>query len=66
MILGVPWWVFVMIILIFLSGFMAFRGMLAEKKIEQQFIEKEGEVYMKRIQEEQKKKAQRKQTRETS
>ncbi len=31
---------------------MAFRSMIAEKKIEQQFIEQEGKFYMERIQEE--------------
>ncbi|WP_052360713.1 sporulation YhaL family protein [Oceanobacillus manasiensis] len=49
MILGVPWWVFMLVILIFLSGYMAMRAMLAEKKLEQQFIEREGKVYMDRL-----------------
>lgn len=49
MILGVPWWVFMFILLIFFSGYMAFRAMMAEKKIEQQFIEQEGNIYMERI-----------------
>ncbi|WP_138419784.1 sporulation YhaL family protein [Aquibacillus sediminis] len=52
MIFGVPWWVFLCIVLIFISGYMAFRSMIAEKKIEQQFIEQEGKFYMERIQEE--------------
>jgi hypothetical protein len=52
MILGIPWWVFMMILFIFLSGFMAFRAMRAEQKLEQQFIEKEGQIYMERIAEE--------------
>ncbi|NAP00545.1 SigE-dependent sporulation protein, partial [Halomonas sp. MG34] len=38
MILGVPWWVFMLVILIFLSGYMAMRAMLAERRLEQQFI----------------------------
>lgn len=49
MILGVPWWVFAMILLIFVSGYMAFRGMVAERRMEQHFIEQEGEVYMERV-----------------
>lgn len=53
---GVPWWVFMIIIFIFLSGYMAFRAMRAERKLEQQFIEKEGNVYMERMEEERKQK----------
>ncbi|PAV29303.1 SigE-dependent sporulation protein [Virgibacillus profundi] len=49
MIAGVPWWVFVLILFIFLSGYMAFRAMQAERRLEQQFIEREGRVYMDRI-----------------
>ncbi|WP_077324977.1 sporulation YhaL family protein [Virgibacillus siamensis] len=51
MILGVPWWVFLMIIFIFISGYMAFRAMRAERELEYQFIEKEGKVYMDRLEE---------------
>ena len=54
MIFGVPWWVFILILLIFLSGFMAFRAMRAEKMLEQQFIEREGEIYIERMNEEKK------------
>ena len=49
MILGVPWWVFITILLIFLSGYMAFRAIRAEQRLEQQFIEEEGNKYMARI-----------------
>jgi hypothetical protein len=49
MILGTPWWVFMLILFIFLSGIMAFRAMRAEQKLEQEFIEKEGQVYMERL-----------------
>ena len=52
MILGIPWWVFITILLIFLSGYMAFRAMRAEQKLEQQFIEEEGQKYIKRMEEE--------------
>jgi len=48
-ILGVPWWVFITILLIFLSGFMAFRAIRAEQKLERKFIEEEGNKYMERI-----------------
>lgn len=49
MIAGVPWWVFAMIVFIFLSGYMAFRAMYAEKKLDEQYIEQEGKIYMDRI-----------------
>ncbi|MFD1037655.1 sporulation YhaL family protein [Virgibacillus byunsanensis] len=61
MILGVPWWVFMMIIFIFLSGYMAYRAFYAEKKLEQQYIEREGRIYMERIEEEKKHREDRKQ-----
>ena len=51
-ILGVPWWVFITILLIFLSGYMAFRAMRAEQKLEQQFIEEEGQKYIERMEKE--------------
>lgn len=59
MIGGVPLWVFIVILLIFLSGYMAFRAMHAERKLDQQFIEKEGQVYMERLEEAKQKKATR-------
>ncbi|MBY7143035.1 sporulation YhaL family protein [Virgibacillus sp. NKC19-3] len=49
MILGLPWWVFVMIICIFLSGFMAFKAMQTDRRLQKQSIEREGKVYMDRI-----------------
>lgn len=58
MILGIPWWVFLMILFIFFSGYMSFRAMQAEQKLEQQFIEKEGEVYIERMKAEQARKRQ--------
>ncbi|WP_183030207.1 MULTISPECIES: sporulation YhaL family protein [Clostridia] len=64
MILGVPWWVFVMILLIFVSGYMAFRGMVAERKMEHHFIEQEGEVYMERLRKERELKGRGNQTNE--
>ncbi|WP_053220446.1 sporulation YhaL family protein [Virgibacillus senegalensis] len=52
MILGIPWWVYMFILFIFFSGYMAFRAVRAEKRLEMQFIEREGKVYMDRIQDE--------------
>lgn len=44
-----PLWVLAIIVFIFLSGYMAYRAMRAEYKLEQQYIEREGQVYMERI-----------------
>lgn len=52
MIMGMPWWVFIMILLIFLCGYMAFRAMHAERKLDQHYIEHEGKVYIERIEDE--------------
>lgn len=49
MIFNMPWWVFMLILFIFFSGYMSFRAMRAEQALEQQFIEKEGQVYMERM-----------------
>ncbi|WP_106498104.1 sporulation YhaL family protein [Lentibacillus sp. Marseille-P4043] len=59
MIAGVPWWVFMIILFIFLSGYMAFRAIRAEKKLEHQFIEREGNVYIERMEAERRNKQQR-------
>lgn len=56
MIAGIPWWVYMMILFIFFSGYMAFRAIRAEKRLEQQFIEHEGKKYIKRMNEEKERK----------
>ncbi|QAS51705.1 sporulation YhaL family protein [Halobacillus litoralis] len=52
MIFGLPVWVFFCIVFIFVSGYMAIRAMRAEHHLEQEFIEREGQVYLKRMEEE--------------
>ncbi|GGA73410.1 sporulation YhaL family protein [Ornithinibacillus halotolerans] len=52
MILGMPWWVLAVIIFIFFSGYMAFRAMRAEKELEKHYIEREGQIYIDRMNEE--------------
>lgn len=52
MVFGVPWWVIGVIILIFFSGYMAFRAMIAEKRLEQQYAEREGKIYIERMRKE--------------
>lgn len=49
LILGTPWWVLGIIILIFFSGYMSFRAMMAERRLEQEYAEKEGEIYIERM-----------------
>jgi len=61
MIAGVPWWVFGVIILIFFSGYMAFRTSLAEKRLDDHYIEQEGQIYMDRIEAERRQREERKQ-----
>lgn len=56
--INLPWWVLLVILLILLSGYMAFRAMRAEYKLEQKFIEKEGEVYIERMKNEQRRRQQ--------
>lgn len=52
MLFGIPIWVFFCIVFIFISGYMAIRAMRAEQHLEQQFIEREGQVYLKRMEKE--------------
>lgn len=53
-----PWWIYLCIIGILISGYMAFKTARQDKMIDEDFIEKEGQVYLDRIeQERQKKKA---------
>lgn len=52
MTLPFPWWVLVIILFICFTGFMSYRAMRAEKRLEQHFIEREGRVYMDRLEQE--------------
>jgi len=49
MIAGLPWWIYLLVFFIFLSGYMSYRAMRAERELEQQFIEREGKIYIDRI-----------------
>lgn len=44
-----PWWVYFVMAGILISGYLSFSYMLEDKKIDEQFIEKEGQVYIDRI-----------------
>ncbi|MDQ0224269.1 sporulation YhaL family protein [Metabacillus niabensis] len=47
-----PWWIYVCIIGILVSGYMAFKTAREDKKVDQEFIEKEGQVFLERIEQE--------------
>ena len=46
-----PWWIYLVIIGIVLSGYMVLYTSKKEQEMDNDFIEKEGEVYMKRLEE---------------
>lgn len=52
MTLQLPWWIYFVIVFILFSGYMSLRAMRAEKRLEQQYIEQQGEIYMERIRQE--------------
>lgn len=58
---AIPLWVIAVIILIFFCGYMAFRAMIAERRLDHQFVEQEGKIYMDRIEEEKQRREARKQ-----
>ncbi|KKI90793.1 hypothetical protein WQ54_18765 [Bacillus sp. SA1-12] len=51
-----PWWIYVCIIGILISGYMAFKTAREDKQIDHEFIEKEGQVFIERIEQERQKK----------
>ncbi|MFX3624150.1 MAG: sporulation YhaL family protein [Ectobacillus sp.] len=55
-----PWWVYLVILGIIVSGYMVLYTSKKEQEIDREFIEREGEVYLKRIQEERERRAQKK------
>jgi len=52
MLFSIPFWIYLVILFILFSGYMAYRAMRAEKILEQQYIEREGQIYMERIRQE--------------
>ncbi|MFB9761079.1 sporulation YhaL family protein [Ectobacillus funiculus] len=53
-----PWWVYVVIIGIIVSGYMVLYTSKKEQDLDQEFIEREGNMYMQRIKEERERRAQ--------
>ncbi|PEZ09239.1 SigE-dependent sporulation protein [Bacillus sp. AFS018417] len=47
-----PWWIYLIIIGIIVSGYMVLYTSKKEQEIDNEFIEKEGEIYMRRLAEE--------------
>jgi len=47
---GIPLWIIALVLLIIFSGYMALRAIREDYKLEQEYIEREGKVYMDRIQ----------------
>ncbi|EEL51859.1 MULTISPECIES: sporulation YhaL family protein [Bacillus cereus group] len=47
-----PWWIYLIIIGIVVSGYMVLYTSKKEQDMDNEFIEKEGEVYMKRLEKE--------------
>jgi hypothetical protein len=66
MIAGVPWWVLIVILFIFFSGYMTYRTSAAEKKLVDHYIEQEGQIYMERIEKERQRKEELKRGRQVS
>ncbi|MGM0876269.1 MAG: sporulation YhaL family protein [Bacillota bacterium] len=54
--LVLPWWIYACIIGILVSGYMAFKTSRQDKMVDEEFIEKEGQVYLDRIEQERQKK----------
>ncbi|QHE51335.1 sporulation YhaL family protein [Pontibacillus sp. HMF3514] len=51
MVEGIPLWTIALVLLIIFCGYMALRAIREDYKQEQEYIEREGKVYMDRIQE---------------
>lgn len=49
---AVPWWIYLVVLGIVFSGYMAVKTAKKEQEIDNGFIEQEGEVYLKRMKQE--------------
>ncbi|HHY21998.1 MAG TPA: hypothetical protein GX525_09010 [Bacilli bacterium] len=47
-----PWWVYFILAGIIYSGYMAFKYYMEDRQLDEEFIEKEGEVFIHRMKEE--------------
>ncbi|MGG0186589.1 sporulation YhaL family protein [Bacillus rhizoplanae] len=55
-----PWWIYLIIIGIVVSGYMVLYTSKKEQEMDNEFIEKEGEIYMRRLAEERERRHQEK------
>ncbi|GGE72887.1 sporulation YhaL family protein [Priestia taiwanensis] len=55
-----PWWVYLVIVGIVVSGFMVLYTEKKEQEIDDDYIEREGELYVQRMHEERERRAQQK------
>lgn len=46
---SLPWWIYLILAGIAFSGYMTIRTAKEEKEIDQSFIEREGEIYIERM-----------------
>ncbi len=53
--LSSPWWVYFVLAAIIFSGYMSVKYTIEDRRLEQDWIEKEGHVYMERLEEEKQK-----------
>lgn len=50
--MGLPFWIYIIILGIFISAFMAIKTAREDRELETEWIEKEGEVYLDRMEKE--------------
>jgi hypothetical protein len=64
--MDIPFWMYFVVMGIMISGYMVVKTGKDEKKIEDEIIEREGEVYMKRLEQEREEKKAEEKTEEKS
>ncbi|MCA1030876.1 sporulation YhaL family protein [Bacillus timonensis] len=59
MLFSVPWWAYLIVLGIIFSAYMTFRTAKEERELDDVFIEKEGQVYIERMNEEKERRLQK-------
>jgi hypothetical protein len=52
MLIGMPWWGYTLLFAILFSGYMVLRTTIEERRMDEQWIEQQGDVYIQRMQKE--------------
>jgi uncharacterized protein (UPF0128 family) len=52
LLVGMPWWGYMLMFGILFSGYMVLRTSIEERRMDEQWIEQQGEVYIKRMEQE--------------